>query len=248
MGDSSRHFEMVFKVHFEATYDVKHTLKRSGWLPWPLNRRRRRGNLRKSLECDDCLVFVAEPDLPRVVEMIKGDTSFKELLTFFSRGMSEGGFDEWDVEWHETEYLNRWKGEFFHRDFAGAEEESTFEDYVEWSDEESKALHYEFLREMEEELLEPKRRIVAHYSTLDSGVVTAPWSFIKSDLRGSFFASGVFYPDFPKISVNHAELVGITLVTTNDDSDTSQDSREEVDLERLFEISHAMRGSQADED
>ena len=73
-----RHFKIILKVRYRAESKVKHTLERPGI--WPFNKRKCEGITTTPLECDDCVIRVAEANLGEVVKMMSEDLSLKQLV------------------------------------------------------------------------------------------------------------------------------------------------------------------------
>ena len=140
MSDAKRHFKLTLKVRYRAESKVKFTLERPG--VWPFNRKKREGTTTTLLECDDCVIRVAEANLGEVVKMMSEDPSFKQLVGFYSEAMGDyGSFPE---DWDDTEWLNicGMEGEFIHDSYEGFSEE-----YMRWDIDEVRAEHFENLRD-----------------------------------------------------------------------------------------------------
>ena len=162
MSEAKRHFKLTLKVRYRAVSKVKHTLERPGI--WPFNKIKREGTITTLLECDDCVIRVAEGNLGEVVKMMGEDPSLKHLVGFYSEAMGDYGcFPE---DWDDTEWLNTCglEGDFLHDSYEGVSE-----GYVLWNTDEVREEHFEELREWDEEVIEPARRIMKHEESLDDG-------------------------------------------------------------------------------
>ena len=82
ISEAKRHFKLTLKVRYRAERKVKHTLERPGI--WPFNKMKREGTTTTLLECDDCVIRVAEANLGEVVKMMSEDPSLKNLVGFYS--------------------------------------------------------------------------------------------------------------------------------------------------------------------
>ena len=217
-----RHFKITLKVRYRTKRKVKHTLVRPGI--WPFNKKKREGTTTTLLECDDCVIRVAEVNLGEVVKMISEDPSLKNLVGFYSDAMDDyGSFPE---DWDDTEWLNRGygDGEFIHNSDEGFSEE-----YCPWHTEEVREEYFETLRELDEEVVEPPRRIMALEESLDNGEIEPPWTVTYSAPRGGW-AAGAFYPDFPSILIDAVELVEIRVVSEEEPSESSTQSETVISL------------------
>ena len=222
MSEAKRHFKLTLKVRYRTESKVKHTLKRPG--VWPFNRKKREGTTTTLLECDDCIIRVAEANLNEVIEMITKDPSLKHLVAFYSDAMGDYGcFPE---NWDDTEWLNTcgMEGDFIHDSFEGFSEQ-----YWLWNTEEVREEHFENLRDWDEDVIEPARRIMVFEESLDEGEVDPPWTVTYSAPWGGW-ASGAFYPDFPVILIDNVELVEIRTVTEEEVSESSDQSEEVISL------------------
>ena len=225
MSEAKRHFKLTLKVRYRAVSKVKHTLERPGI--WPFNKKKRRGTTTTLLECDDCVMRVAEANLNEVIEMITEDPSLKHLLAFYSDAMGDyGSFPE---DWYDTEVLSTCglEGEFVHGSFEGFSE-----GYELWNSEEAREEYFEDLRDWDEEVIEPARRIMNFEKSLDYGEIETPWTVTYSAPRGGW-ASGAFYPDSPTVLIDDVELVEIKTVTEGEDSQSSIQGETIVSLEEF---------------
>jgi hypothetical protein len=225
MSEAKRHFKITLKVRYRTKNKVKHTLEKPG--VWPFNRKKRGGTTTTQLECDDCVIRVAEVNLDEVVSMMNEDPSFKQLIGFYSEAMGDYGcFPE---NWDDTEWLNTcgMEGDFIHDSFEGASEE-----YRLWNTEEVREEHFENLRDWDEEAIEPARRVMNFEESLDDGEVDPPWTVTYSKPWGGW-ASGAFYPDFPVILIDNVELMEIRTVTEQEMSESSDQSEDVISLEEF---------------
>ena len=90
--------------------------------------------------------------------------------------MIRGGVS-FEEDWYDTEMLNTFltEGDFIHDDFEGYSE-----DYCLWDTDEAKEQYFEDLRDCEEELIEPARRIMDYEYSLDDGEIEPPWKITDS--------------------------------------------------------------------
>ena len=163
--------------------------------------------------------------------MMSEDPSLKNLVGFYSDAMGDyGSFPE---DWDDTEWLNHGygDGEFIHDSYEGFSE-----DYVLWDSEEAREEYFEDLREWDEELVEPPRRIMNFEKSLDDGEIVPPWTVTDSAPWGGW-ASGAFYPQFPIILIDAVELVEIRSVTEGEDSPPSSQSEGVFSLEEFMRLS-----------
>ena len=225
MSEATRHFKLTLKVRYRAVSKVKHTLERPGI--WPFNRKKREGTTTTLLECDDCVIRVAEANLGEVVTMMSEDPSLKRLVGFYSDAMGDyGSFPE---DWDDTEWLNTCglEGDFIHDNYEGVSE-----GYVLWNSEEAREEHFENLRDWEEEVIEPARRIMGFEKSLDDGEIEPPWGVTHSAPWGGW-ASGAFYAAFPTILIDDVELVEIKTVTEGQDSQSTNATEVAISLDEL---------------
>ena len=230
MSEAKRHFKLTLKVRYRAERKVKHTLERPGI--WPFNKMKREGTTTTLLECDDCVIRVAEANLGEVVKMMSEDPSLKNLVGFYSDAMGDyGSFPE---DWDDTEWLNTCglEGDFIHDSYEGVSE-----GYVLWDSEEAREEHFEDLREWDEEVIEPARRIVKYEESLDDGEIEPPWQVTHSAPWGGW-ASGAFYAAFPTILIDDVELVEIKTVTEGEDSQSVNRSETAISLDELKSLHH----------
>jgi hypothetical protein len=225
MSKAKRHFKLTLKVRYRAESKVKHTLERPGI--WPFNRKKREGTTTTLLECDDCVIRVAEANLGEVVKMMSEDPSLKNLVGFYAEAMGDYGcFPE---DWDDTEWLNHGygDGEFIHDSYEGFSE-----DYVLWDSEEAREEYFEDLRDWDEEVIEPTRRIMHFEKSLDDGEIEPPWKITDSAPWGGW-ASGAFYPAFPTILIDDVELMEIRTVAKEEASKSSNQSETVISLEEF---------------
>ena len=225
MSEAKRHFKLTLKVQYRTKSKVKHTLERPGI--WPFNKIKREGATTTLLECDDCVIRVAEANLGEVVKMMSEDPSLKQLVEFYSDAMGDyGSFPE---DWDDTEWLNicGMEGEFIHDSFEGYSE-----DYRLWNTDEVREEYFEDLREWDEEVIEPARRIMSFVKSLDDGEIVPPWTVTYSAPWGGW-ASGAFYPAFPTILIDHVELLEIRSVIEGNDSPSTNQSEAVISLEEF---------------
>ena len=228
MSDAKRHFKLTLKVRYRTEQKMRHTLERPGSSPF--NKKKCEGNKTTLLECDDCVIRVAEVNLSDVVNMIVEDPELKHLINFFSE-LIRGGVS-FEEDWYDSEMLNTFltEGDFIHDDFEGYSE-----DYCLWDTDEAKEQYFEDLRDCEEELIEPARRIMDHEYSLDDGEIEPPWKITDSARFGSL-ASGVFYAAFPTIFIDDVELLGIRSVTEGDDSQSAHQSEAVISVEEFMQL------------
>jgi len=228
MSEAKRHFKLTLKVRYRAVSKVKHTLERPGI--WPFNKIKREGTTTTLLECDDCVIRVAEANLGEVVKMMSEDPSLKQLVGFYSDAMGDyGSFPE---DWEDTEWLNGayGDGEFIHDSYEGFSEE-----YRLWNTQQLREEYFEDLREWDEEVIEPPRRIMKYEDSLDDGEIEPPWRVTYSAPWGGW-ASGAFYPAFPTILIDDVELVEIRSVTEGNDSPSANQSEAVISLEEFMRL------------
>ena len=228
MSEAKRHFKLTLKVRYRAVSKVKHTLERPGI--WPFNKIKREGTTTTLLECDDCVIRVAEANLGEVVKMMSEDPSLKQLVGFYSDAMGDyGSFPE---DWDDTEWLNTCglEGDFIHDSFEGYGE-----DYRLWNTDEVREEYFEDLREWDEEVIEPARRIMSFVKSLDDGEIEPPWTVTYSAPWGGW-ASGAFYPAFPTLLIDDVELVEIRSVTEGEDSQSANQSEAVISLEEFVRL------------
>ena len=228
MSDATRHFKLTLKVRYHAVSKVKHTLERPGI--WPFNKRKREGTITTLLECDDCVIRVAEANLSDVLKMMSEDPALKRLVGFFSDAI--GGGVDFEEDWDDTQWLNicGMEGEFIHDSFEGYSE-----DYRLWNTDEVREEYFEDLRDWEEEVIEPARRIMNYEDSLDDGEIEPPWKITDSAPWGGW-ASGVFYAAFPTILIDDVELLKIRSVTEGDDSLSANQSEAFISLEEFMRL------------
>ena len=205
MSEAKRHFKITLKVRYRTKDKVKHTLEKPG--VWPFNRKKREGTTTTLLECDDCVIRVAEANLNEVIEMITKDRTIKNLMAFYSDAMGDYGcFPE---NWDDTEWLNTcgMEGDFIHDSYAGF-----LDEYSRWDTEKIREEHLEELRSCDEEVVAPARRIMGYQNALDQGDIEEPWVVTDSAEWGGW-ASGAFYPDFQQILIDEVKLIDIKAVT-----------------------------------
>jgi len=225
MSEAKRHFKLTLKVRYRAVSKVKHTLERPGI--WPFNKKKREGTITTLLECDDCVIRVAEANLGEVVKMLGEDPSLKRLVEFCSEAMGDYGcFPE---DWDDTEWLNTcgMEGEFIHDSFEGYSE-----DYRLWNTHEVREEYFEDLRDWDEEIIEPARRIMNYEDSLDDGEIEPPWTVTDSAPWGGW-ASGAFYPAFPTILIDDVELVEIKTIVEGEASTSANQSEAVISLEEF---------------
>ena len=230
MSEAKRHFKLTLKVRYRAVSKVKHTLGRPGI--WPFNRKKREGTTTTLLECDDCVIRIAEANLDEVVKMTIEDPSLQQLVGFYSECMGDyGSFPE---DWDDTEWLNicGMEGEFIHDSFEGYSE-----DYRLWDTGEVREEYFEDLREWDEEVIEPPRRIMSYEHSLDDGEIAPPWTVTYSAPWGGW-ASGAFYPAFPSILIEDVDLVEIKTIVEGEASTSANQSEAVISLEEF----HSLKG------
>ena len=228
MSEVKRHFKLILKVRYRAESKAKHTLERPGI--WPFNRKKREGTTTTLLECDDCVIRVTESNLGEVIEMMSADSSLRRLVGFYSECMGDYGcFPE---GWDDTEWLNTSgvEGEFIHDSYEGFSEE-----YRLWNTEQLREEYFEDLREWDEELIEPPRRIMNFEKSLDDGEIEPAWTVTDSAPWGGW-ASGAFYAAFPTILIDDVELVEIRSVTEGQASESSNESETVISLEDFMRL------------
>ena len=228
MSEATRHFKLTLKVRYRTQSKVKHTLERPGI--WPFNKIKREGTTTTLLECDDCVIRIAEANLGEVVKMMSEDPSLRHLVGFYSGAMGDyGSFPE---DWGDTEWLNTCglEGDFIHDNYEGFSEE-----YLSWSTPEDREAHMEMMASLEEECLEPPKRIVGYLDELDDGEIEPPWVVRYSAPWGGW-ASGAFYPAFPTILIDDVELVEIKTVTEREDSQSANQSEAVISLEEFMRL------------
>jgi len=234
MSEVKRHFKLTLKVRYRAESKVKHTLERPGI--WPFNKKKREGTTTTLLECDDCVISVAEANLGDVIEMMNEDFSLRHLVAFYSECMGDyGSFPE---DWGDTEWLNTSgiDGEFIHDNYEGFSEE-----YRLWNTDAVREEYFEDLREWDEELIEPARRVMNFEKSLDDGQIEPPWTVTYSAPWGGW-ASGAFYAAFPTILIDDVELVEIRSVTEGQASESSNESETVISLEEFKSLKgHSQR-------
>ena len=229
MSEAKRHFKITLKVRYRTESKVKHTLERPGI--WPFNKKKREGTKITVLECDDCVISVAEANHNEVLQIMSEDPSLKHLVAFYSECMGDyGSFPE---DWDDTEWLNTsgMEGEFIHDSFEGYSE-----DYRLWNTDEVREEYFEDLRDWEEEVIEPARRVMKFEKSLDDGEIEPPWAVTDSAPWGGW-ASGAFYPAFPTILIDNVELVGIKTVAEGEDSQSSSQIEAVISLEEFMRLS-----------
>ena len=225
MSEATRHFKLTLKVRYRAESKVKHTLERPGI--WPFNRKKREGTTTTLLECDDCVIRIAEANLDEAIQTMSEDASLKGLVGFYSEGLGDyGSFPE---DWDDTEWLNicGMEGEFIHDSFEGYSE-----DYRLWDTDEVREEYFEDLREWDEEVIEPPRRIMSYEHSLDDGEIAPPWTVTYSAPWGGW-ASGAFYPAFPSILIEEVELVEIKTIVEGEASTSANQSEVVISLEEF---------------
>ena len=225
MSEAKRHFKITLKVRYRTKDKVKHTLEKPG--VWPFNRKKREGTTTTLLECNDCVIRVAEVNLGEVVGMMDEDPSFKQLIGFYSEAMGDYGcFPE---NWDDTEWLNicGMEGDFIHDGYAGFRDE-----YSRWDTEEVRDEHFEELRSCDEEVVAPARRIMGYQNALDQGDIEEPWVVTDSAEWGAW-ASGAFYPDFPQILIDEVKLIDIKAVTEDAAASSSSQNETVMSLEEF---------------
>ena len=230
MSEAKRHFKLTLKVRYRAVSKVKHTLERPGI--WPFNKIKREGTITTLLECDDCVIRVAEGNLGEVVKMMGEDPSLKHLVGFYSEAIGDYGcFPE---DWDDTEWLNTCglEGDFLHDSY-----ESVSEGYVLWNTDEVREEHFEELREWDEEVIEPARRIIKYEESLDDAEIEPPWGVTHSAPWGGW-ASGAFYAAFPTILIDDVELVEIKTVAEGEDSQSVNPTETAISLDELKSLHH----------
>ena len=228
MSEAKRHFKLTLKVRYRTESKAKHTLERPGI--WPFNRQKREGTTTTLLECDDCVIRVAEANLSNVLKMMSEDPTLKRLVGFFSDAI--GGGVNFEDDWNDTEWLNvcGMEGEFIHDSFEGYSE-----DYRLWNTHEVREEYFEDLRDWEEEVIEPARRIMNYEDSLDDGEIEPPWKITDSAPWGGW-ASGVFYAAFPTILIDDVELLEIRSVTEGDDSQSAHQSEAVISVEEFMQL------------
>jgi len=215
-------------VRYRTESKVKHTLERPGI--WPFNRKKREGTTTTLLECDDCVIRVAEANLDEAIKMVSEDPSLKHIVGFYSEGLGDYGY--FPEDWDDTEWLNRdfGNGDFIHYSYEGFSEE-----YQLWNSEEAREEYFENLRDWDEEVIEPARRIMSFEKSLDDGEIEPPWTVTYSAPWGGW-ASGAFYPAFPTILIDDAELLEIRSVTEGDDSQSAHQSEAVISVEEFMQL------------
>jgi len=228
MSEATRHFKLTLNVRYRAESKVKHTLERPGI--WPFNRKKREGTSTTLLECDDCVIRVAEANLSDVLTMMSEDPALKRLVGFFSDAI--GGGVDFEEDWDDTQWLNicGMEGEFIHDSFEGYSE-----DYRLWNTHEVREEYFEDLRDWEEEVIEPARRIMNYEDSLDDGEIEPPWKITDSAPWGGW-ASGVFYAAFPTILIDDVELLEIRSITEGDDSLSANQSEAVISLSEFMRL------------
>ena len=228
MSEATRHFKLTLKVRYRAESKVKHTLERPGI--WPFNRKKREGTTTTLLECDDCVIRVADANISDVLKMISEDPALKRLVGFFSDAI--GGGVDFEEDWDDTQRLNicGMEGEFIHDSFEGYSE-----DYRLWNTDEVREEYFEDLRDWDEEMIEPARRIMNYEDSLDDGEIEPPWKITDSAPWGGW-ASGVFYAAFPTILIDDVELLEIRSVTEGDDSQSAHQSEAVISVEEFMQL------------
>ena len=225
MSEAKQHFKLTLKVRYRAESKVKHTLERPGI--WPFNRKKREGTSTTLLECDDCVIRVAEANLDEAIKMMSEDPSLKHLVAFYSECMGDyGSFPE---DWDDTEWLNTCglEGAFIHDNYEGFSEE-----YRLWNTQQLREEYFEDLREWDEEVIEPARRIMSFEKSLDDGEIEPPWTVTYSAPWGGW-ASGAFYPQFPIILIDAVELVETRVISEEEPSESSNQSEAVISLEEF---------------
>ena len=234
MSEAKRHLKITLKLRYRTESKVKHTLERPGI--WPFNRKKREGTTTTLLECDDCVIRVAEANLADVIKMMSGDSSLNYLVEFYSERMGDyGSFPE---DWDDTEWLNTsgMEGEFIHDSYEGFSEE-----YRLWNTEEVREEYFENLRDWDEELIEPARRIMNFEESLDDGEIESGWMVTDSAPWGGW-ASGAFYAAFPTILIDDVELVEIKTIIEGEASTSSDQSETVISLEEFKSLKgHSQR-------
>ena len=220
MSEAKRHFKLTLKVRYRTESKAKHTLERPGI--WPFNRQKREGTT--------TTLRVAEANLSDVLKMMSEDPTLKRLVGFFSDAI--GGGVNFEEDWNDTEWLNicGMEGEFIHDSFEGYSE-----DYRLWNTHEVREEYFEDLRDWEEEVIEPARRIMNYEDSLDDGEIEPPWKITDSAPWGGW-ASGVFYAAFPTILIDDVELLEIRSVTEGDDSQSAHQSEAVISLEEFMQL------------
>ena len=228
MSEAKRHFKLTLKVRYRTESKVKHTLERPGI--WPFNRKKREGTTTTLLECDDCVIRVAEANLSDVLKMMSEDPALKRLVGFFSDAI--GGGVDFEEDWDDTQWLNicGMEGEFIHDSFEGYSE-----DYRLWNTDEVREEYFEDLRDWDEEIIEPARRIMNYEDSLDDGEIEPPCKITDSVPCGGW-ASGVFYAAFPTILIDDVELLEIRSVTEGDDSQSAHQSEAVISVEEFMQL------------
>jgi len=234
MSEAKRHFKITLKVRYRTESKVKHTLERPGI--WPFNKKKREGTKITVLECDDCVISVAEANHNEVLQIMSEDPSLKHLVAFYSECMGDyGSFPE---DWDDTEWLNTsgMEGEFIHDSYEGFSEE-----YRLWNTEEVREEYFENLRDWDEELIEPARRIMNFEEALDDGEIESGWMVTDSAPWGGW-ASGAFYAAFPTILIDDVELVEIKTIIEGEASTSSDQSETVISLEEFKSLKgHSQR-------
>lgn len=230
MSNTKRHFKLTLKVRFRTESKVRYTLERPGI--WPFNKRKREGTTTTVLECDDCVIRVAQANLSEVVQMMSHDPSLKRLVGFYSGGLGDSFFEgmgEYLDDWTDTDWLNTCglEGEFIHDRFEGFSEE-----YEPWYSDEARTEYFERLREWKEKIIEPARRIMKVEDSLNDGEIEPPWTVTDSAPWGGW-ASGAFYPDFPTILIDDVELVDIKTVSEEEASESPFRTEAVISLEEF---------------
>ena len=229
MSAAKRHFKFTLKVRYRAESKVKHTLERPGI--WPFNKKKREGTTTTLLECDDCVIRVAEANLDEAIKMVSEDPSLKHIVRFYSEGLGDYGY--FPEDWDDTEWLNTCglEGDFIHDNYEGFSEE-----YVLWNSEEAREEHFENLRDWDEEVIEPARRIMNFEKSLDDGEIEPPWTVTDSAPWGGW-ASGAFYPAFPTILIDDVELLEIKAVNEQEGPQSAKQSETVTSLEEFKSLS-----------
>ncbi|MDA1207464.1 MAG: hypothetical protein O2858_07290 [Proteobacteria bacterium] len=225
MSEAKRHFKLTLKVRYRAESKVKHTLERPGI--WPFNKKKREGSTTTLLECDDCVIRVAEANLDEAIKMVSEDPSLKHIVGFYSEGLGDYGY--FPEDWDDTEWLNTcgMEGDFIHDNYEGFSEE-----YVSCATQEDREEHTELRASFDEDLVEPPRRILGYRDALDEGEIEPPWKVIYSAPWGGW-ASGAFYPAFPTILIDDVELVEIKTIIEGAASNSSNQSEAVISLEEF---------------
>lgn len=226
MENPYRHIRVNLKVRFRATHDVKFRFRRPGIIGWPFNSKSGVGQYIPALECDNCVIHVASQDIPSLLAIMEEDPSLIALVNLFSNfrlNMREE--EDWPDQWQRTAelYVDHhvlWE-DFIHCgaaeiDCDDAERFWVEEQYHFWTNEEDFERYSEWELDGAPAIEPPTRRIVDYHCVMHEEEILAPWQLLHAR-SGGYGANGIFYPNFPKIEVLKAELIGFNEVAGGDD-------------------------------